>query len=139
MVKTCLYLYQQPTAFKLETFELESIFATPELHAELYESGISLMPVSWDIYEPGIKDSVLLLRVLTAADFYTSNHTLMKNVPPVSVDIILDPFIANVLPRSLLPTVAYIIAVAIISWFVGTWISSWVSRMTTETKQKKYQ
>lgn len=82
-------------------------------------------------------DSVLLLRILATADFYTTNHTLMKNVPPVFVDIILDPFMWNLLPRSLLPTVAYIVAVAIISWFVGTRVSSSVGQMAAEPKEEK--
>ncbi|KAI3317492.1 hypothetical protein HD806DRAFT_514752 [Xylariaceae sp. AK1471] len=138
-VRVC-WAATQPTAFRLETYELETVFTIPELHAELYESKLSLKPVSWQTYEPGIKDSVLFLRILAAADFYTTNHTLMKDVPPVFVDIILDPFILNVLPRSLLPTVAYIIVVAIVSWFVGSWISSRVRQTTAEPEQeKKYQ
>lgn len=34
----------------------------------------------------------------------------------VLVDIILDPFVGNVLPRTLVPTVLYIVAVAVASW-----------------------
>ena len=43
----------------------------------------------------------------------------MRDVPPVDVDIILDPFLYNVLPRSLLPTVGYILVVAAIAWFLS--------------------
>jgi hypothetical protein len=56
----------------------------------------------------------------------------MKDVPPVYVDIILDPFIFNVLPRSLLPTVAYIILLAIGSWYISAHISKWLRRLATE-------
>lgn len=39
---------------------------------------------------------------------------------PVLVDIILDPFLGNVLPRTLVPTVGYIVAVAL-----GSWLLAW--------------
>lgn len=32
-------------------------------------------------------DSLLLLQVFAAADYFTTNKTLMQNVPPVNVDI----------------------------------------------------
>jgi len=50
----------------------------------------------------------------------------MSNVPPVDVDIILDPFIFNVLPRSLLFTVGYIAVVAVVSFFTAGFIVSWI-------------
>lgn len=81
----------------------------------------------------------MLLRIIATADFYTTNHTLMKDAPPIFVDIILDPFILNVLPRSLLPTVIYIVAVAIVSRFVGKWISSWVRQIAIEPTKQKFQ
>lgn len=56
----------------------------------------------------------------------------MINVPPVYVDIILDPFIFNVLPRSLLPTVAYIILLAIGSWYLSKHISKWFLKLGRE-------
>ena len=34
-----------------------------------------------------VKESVLFLRVGSAADYFTSNATLMLNVPPVDMDI----------------------------------------------------
>ena len=39
----------------------------------------------------------------------------MRSPRPVLVDLILDPFVLNVLPRSLLPTAGYIIGVAVMS------------------------
>ncbi|KAI9781663.1 MAG: hypothetical protein M1835_004259 [Candelina submexicana] len=50
------------------------------------------------------------------------NQTLMKNVPPVDVDIILDPYLLNIFPKSLVPTAGYIAILAIVSWFVSGWI-----------------
>jgi hypothetical protein len=74
----------------------------------------------------------LFLQIFAAADYYTTNKTLMDNVPPVYVDIILDPFIFNVLPRSLLPTVAYIILLAIGGWYISGYISKWLHQLARE-------
>lgn len=73
--------------------------------------------------------SALFLRIWSAADYYTSNQQLMKAPLPVDVDIsmttlsklptsanrfqVLDPFLLNIFPQSLLPTTAYIVALAI--------------------------
>ena len=60
------------------------------------------------------------------------NRTLMENVPPVFVDIILDPYLFNVLPRSLAPTVAYIILLAIGSWYLSKYISRWIQSLARD-------
>jgi hypothetical protein len=73
------------------------------------------------------ESSMLFLHVLAAADYYTMNETLMEEVPPVFVDIILDPYILNVFPRSLIPTASYIIILAVGSWFFSKHISNWTS------------
>jgi hypothetical protein len=59
--------------------------------------------------------SFLFLRVQAAAEFYTTNKTLMNNPPPVLIDLILDPYLANILPASLVTTAAYITFLAIVS------------------------
>lgn len=73
--------------------------------------------------------SILFLQILAAADYYTMNKTLMENVPPVYVDIILDPFLFNVFPQSLVPTALYITILAIGSWFLSKFISAWILRV----------
>lgn len=40
----------------------------------------------------------------------------MLRPQPVLADLILDPYLLNVLPRTLLPTVGYIVLVAAASW-----------------------
>ena len=82
-------------------------------------------------------NSILFLQIFAAADYYSSNKTLMEHVPPVNVDIILDPFILNVLPQSLLPTVSYIIILAISSWFLSSFISAWLYKVTPGDSTKK--
>lgn len=63
--------------------------------------------------------SILFLRVQAAADFFATNKTLMHHPPPVSVDIILDPYLGNIFPQSLVPTGAYIVLLAIGGWLVS--------------------
>ncbi|KAK5629423.1 hypothetical protein RRF57_005138 [Xylaria bambusicola] len=144
-VRVC-WAATQPTAFNLEAYELETVFNVPELIIELSEyvsmpqpNMSSHVSIPSKILEPGVRESIRLLRIVTAADFYTTNHTLMRNVPPVSVDIILDPFILNILPQSLLSAAVYNTAIALFSWFVGKWISSCVRQIAAEPTKQKFQ
>ena len=43
----------------------------------------------------------------------------MTDVPPVLVDVILDPYLLNVFPRSLVPTAGYLVVLAIGAWFLS--------------------
>lgn len=74
---------------------------------------------------------MLFLRVRAAADFFTTNKALMSNPPAVDVDLILDPYVFNFVPRSLGPTAAYIIALAGVAWFVSGRISRFLRSDTT--------
>jgi len=78
-----------------------------------------------------------LLQILAAADYYTTNRTLMEHVPPVFVDIILDPYLLNVLPQSLVPTGVYLIVVAISSWYLAKFIARWLHMVARIDEQKK--
>lgn len=88
------------------------------------------------------ESSLLFLRVSASADYFTDNDTLMAKVEPVSVDLILDPFLFNALPRSLMPTVAYIVLVALSAWFLSKRILAWIQPVladegrSTETKKR---
>ncbi|CAJ2511742.1 Uu.00g073670.m01.CDS01 [Anthostomella pinea] len=151
-VRVC-WAATQPTAFRMNTYELQTVFETPELISDLSEYSRSRQPAvdKPSGEKPGSaklsgvasaserQASVLLLQVLAAADYYTMNKTLMRDVPPVHVDIILDPFLLNVLPRSLAPTVIYIIVVAIASWFLAQLISTKIRQIPMEPSQKKSQ
>ena len=80
------------------------------------------------------KSTALFLKVSAAADFFSSNKTLMREPPPVLVDLILDPYLLNLLPQSLVPTVAYIVVIAIISWVLSRHIFTWLSEITLHDK-----
>ncbi|CAG8982073.1 hypothetical protein HYALB_00008800 [Hymenoscyphus albidus] len=138
----------QPTSFDLKTHDLPTVFQTPELITSLAEYSEERR-LKYELRDDGASkhktktddlSSALFLQVFAAADYYTTNKTLMANVPPVFVDIILDPFIFNILPRSLLPTVAYITLLAIGSWYLSKYISKWFLSFAREevdvTKKK---
>jgi hypothetical protein len=68
--------------------------------------------------------SLLLLRILATAEYFTDDQNLMQNALPVSVDIIMDSYVLNIVPRSLLPTIGYICVVSVLFWPLARWISS---------------
>lgn len=61
----------------------------------------------------------------------------MENVQPVLVDIILDPYILNVYPSSLLPTAIWIVLVAIASFFVAQFVSKWLQIVASTPEDTK--
>lgn len=83
---------QQPTSFTLNTFTLEEVFNTPALItslADYSESRTDTAPAP-DLHSflPQTETSSLLfLQILAAADYFTTNKTLMQYVPAVNVDI----------------------------------------------------
>lgn len=67
-------------------------------------------------------DSVLFLRIHAAADYFTNEQGLMENVPQVIADVILDPFLGNVFPRSLMPTACWGLVVGVAAVGIAKWI-----------------
>lgn len=114
-------------------FELPVVWDTPELISSLAKYASSrianreadsssasyAMPMEQET-------SLFFLRILAAADYYTDNATLMAKVEHVRADLILDPFLLNALPRSLLPTVFYIKGVSIMAWLLSRVILIWI-------------
>ncbi|KAH7413281.1 hypothetical protein BKA64DRAFT_349948 [Cadophora sp. MPI-SDFR-AT-0126] len=139
----------QPTSFLLDTFDLPTVFETPELITSLAQYSETRQREVMEDLQPtesqGEKkskthnelSSTLFLRVFAAADYYTTNKTLMEQVPPVYVDIILDPFVFNVFPRSLVPTAAYITLIAIGSWYLAKYINGWLNTLPIEQISQK--
>jgi hypothetical protein len=130
----------QPTDFWLNTYTLNHVFETPDLVASLAinELGDKL---SWASagYLPesnsAAPESLLLLRIQSAASFYSSNRTLMSNPPLVDVDIILDPFILNVLPQSLGLPALYIAIVAIGAWILSGVVYRWLLSIAQDSSK----
>lgn len=66
---------------------------------------------------------MLLLRISAAADYFSLDRALMESVPPVVADIILDPFLGNVFPRSLMPTTGWICIVSCFAVLIARWVA----------------
>lgn len=130
---------------------MSHVFQTPELitslavYSELRrsqarpsEDQLSRKSKSFKISEHASEDlhSVLLVQIYAAADYYTTNQALMEHVPPVLVDIILDPYLLNVFPRSLVPTATYLVILAISGWYLAKYIAKWL-KVVARTDQRK--
>ncbi|KFX90346.1 hypothetical protein O988_08250 [Pseudogymnoascus sp. VKM F-3808] len=137
-----------PTSFHLETYEVSDVFQNPSLimslaeYSETQQShpdsiGETIKSATQHPDTGTTEQSMLLLSISAAADFYTTDASLMANPPPVLVDIILDPFILNVFPRSLIPTAGYITIVAIGSFFVARFMSRFLGRVARTEVGKK--
>lgn len=61
----------------------------------------------------------------------------MDNVPPVFIDIFLDPFLFNMLPRSLVPTVTYILVLAAAAWVIAGRVGKWIEELRREGDVEK--
>ncbi|KAH6642540.1 hypothetical protein C7974DRAFT_351196 [Boeremia exigua] len=132
-----------PTNFWLDTYSLDETFATPELVSSLASYSDQL----WDLAAArktdnlkteGGAQSILFLRIQAAASYYSTNRTLMDDPPPVDVDIILDPFLFNVLPHSLAPVAIYIVIVAAAAWFVSGYTYNWLRSVAEATPSKAH-
>jgi hypothetical protein len=115
-----LTAHQRPTTFWLDVYTLQETFDTPELiqnlaafiessHRDTVNPSSRLVPTDG-------KESILFLHVRAAADFFSSNKTLMQAPPAVDVDLILDPYVLNVFPKSLGSTAVYILVLATGAW-----------------------
>lgn len=82
-------------------------------------------------------DSVLFLRVRAAADYYSADKTLMQDVPPVKVELIIDPFLWNVFPRSLVPTAGWIAVVGLVALVVARWIAGEFGRVVVDARRAR--
>lgn len=65
---------------------------------------------------------MLFLQIFAAADYFSLNKTLMSDVPPVLVDVILDRYLLNIFPKSLVPTAGYLVVLAVVGWVASGFI-----------------
>lgn len=131
-VRIC-WLATQPTSFHIDTYTLDEVFSTPVLLTSLTEFAdkrqfkIELDELEAIKHSPSAiasaaEDSILLLQVQAAADYFTLDKTMMEHVPPVLVDVILDPYLGNIFPTTLIPTAGYLVLVAVGAWFLSSFI-----------------
>ncbi|MCJ1480338.1 hypothetical protein MMC06_000493 [Schaereria dolodes] len=90
--------YEQPTSFNIWTHHFDAVVDTSKLNNSLWSFGRiwqnqgeqHLSSLGTVDKSPVIANSQfhgLLLQISAAADYYTTNKKLMKDVPPVKVDI----------------------------------------------------
>ncbi|KAM0358988.1 hypothetical protein HYE67_008578 [Fusarium culmorum] len=136
----------QPTGFVLDVFELDTVWETPELIQSLAGYAFSRQDGGAELHEelpqPGEKErkaSLLLLQIKASADYFTNDEALMKDPPAVLVDLILDPYLFNIVPRSLVPTAGYIVVLAVVSWFIARSVASRLQAIaiTADSSDKK--
>ncbi|KAJ5754038.1 uncharacterized protein N7511_008191 [Penicillium nucicola] len=157
-VRVC-WLATQPTSFTLSTYPLPqtisnkalisslSIYTNARLAAldnDLQSNSIQrhALPLPHSSKKGGTDpldaspttDSVLFLRIHAAADYFSTDAALMRDVPAVAVDVILDPFLMNVFPRSLVPTALWILAVALLAVVVSRWVAGEVGRVVEDAR-----
>ncbi|EKJ73403.1 hypothetical protein NXS19_000772 [Fusarium pseudograminearum] len=136
----------QPTGFVLNVFELDTVWETPELIQSLAGYAFSRQDDGTELHEelpqPGERErkaSLLLLQIKASADYFTDDEALMKDPPAVLVDLILDPYLFNIVPRSLVPTAGYIVVLAVVSWFIARSVASRLQAIaiTADSSDKK--
>ncbi|KAF2688669.1 hypothetical protein K458DRAFT_293025 [Lentithecium fluviatile CBS 122367] len=132
----------QPTDFWLDAYSVAHVFDTPSLISSLADYSDKRQAPEWDELghsgEEAPPQSILFLRVQAAASYYSSNRTLMEHPLPVDVDIILDPFILNILPHSLGPTAIYISIVSGAAWFLSGYVYCWLLSVANEHPSKAH-
>lgn len=141
---------QQPTSFTLSTYTMEEITSDkaalaaisrfsnarlaslPEPQRKLAQSHQSTQTSKRSQQSQDENMSVLFLRVDTVADYFTLSEPLMQTVPPVPVDLILDPFLGNVFPRSLVSTACWGLVVAAVAVGISRWVVKEIGRVVLQ-------
>ncbi|EXM30329.1 GPI-Mannosyltransferase II co-activator, Pga1 [Fusarium oxysporum f. sp. vasinfectum] len=136
----------QPTGFDLGVYELDTVWQTPELIQSLASYSFSRQDQEARLIEESTQTegrereaSILLLQIKASADYFTDDAALMKDPSPVHVDLILDPYLYGIVPRSLVPAAGYLILVGAVAWFVSRSIASKLQTIavTTDGANKK--
>ncbi|EEP79240.1 predicted protein [Uncinocarpus reesii 1704] len=128
-VRIC-WLATQPTSFDLNLFTASDILDSSSLlssfttFCERHQLANQRLP---PLPNKSPNAITLFLAVDAAADYFTLNQTLMESVPPVAVDIILDAYLMNIFPRSLIPTAVYVACVVVVAWRACRFVQSLVN------------
>ncbi|CEL06166.1 hypothetical protein ASPCAL07273 [Aspergillus calidoustus] len=150
-VRIC-WLATQPTDFTLRTYTLPQVLENRSLLSSIsaYSSArLSAVPQSQSQkiltrnrrgtpQDATTSDSVLFLQIAAAADYFSVDQALMENVPSVLADIILDPFLGNVFPRSLVPTACWATIVALLAVFVARWVAGQFGRLVDSVDMRLF-
>lgn len=139
---------KQPTAFTLSTYTLEQVTsdkATLASISRFSNARLASLPGTGagstsrrNSHSKGSKrnqengETALFLRIDAVADYFSLSEQLMQSVPPVTVDLVLDPFLGNVFPRSLVSTACWGLAVAAVAVGVSRWVVREIGRVVVQ-------
>lgn len=73
-----------------------------------------------------------------AVDVDISMPHLSHHASTPLTSLVLDPFILNILPRSLAPTAVYITFVALVAWILSGYIYRWLLSVTIDPSHKPH-
>lgn len=126
----------------MDVYELDTVWDTPELMQSLADYAYSRQSStdSQEDREEGERSaSILLLQIKASTDYFTDDAALMRDPPPVLVDLILDPYLYNLIPRSLVPTIGFLVLVGLVGWFVARSVASKLQSIAVagESREKK--
>ncbi|OAA54887.1 hypothetical protein ISF_08158 [Cordyceps fumosorosea ARSEF 2679] len=138
----------EPTAFTMNVYELDTVWDTPDLMLSLADYSSARQPAAAEDQAPQVhrrsssaanarerRASLLLLQVHAAADYFSHHEELMRDPPPVLVDLILDPYLLNAVPESLVLTAAYVVLVAVATFFLARWIADRMTAIATSGRR----
>lgn len=119
---------------------MDHVFQTPDLLASLSAYSEQVQKFHTASQKPKVRRetaggaternaSVLFLHIRTIADYHTDDKDLMKYPRPVLVDLILDPFVFNLVPRSLIPTVLILVAGTCFIYFTARYIGRSIGKI----------
>lgn len=119
-----LTIVQQPTEFWLDVYNVSEVFDTPHLVQSLAAYSEQLQRDPENLFTAGRtslagSESIFFLHIQAAADYFATNQTLMIQPSPVDIDLILDPYIGGIFPRSLGPISIYIVTIASVAWLTS--------------------
>ena len=100
-----------------DVFDSPALLQDLSIYAEERQSSLLGEDLTGSSEPTAVKQSALFLRIQSVASFYTTNKELSR--PVTNHFTVLDPYLLNVFPQSLLPTAAYIILLAVASWFLS--------------------
>ena len=52
--------------------------------------------------------------------------------------LVLDPFVLNIIPQSLLPTIAYLVIIGILGYFAASAIWKWIQMTNQQASSKPH-
>ncbi|TGZ83030.1 hypothetical protein EX30DRAFT_146861 [Ascodesmis nigricans] len=133
----------QPTDFWMRIYTPEEIAAERGLVESVvrYVEDLEVVEDSRDEAsgeeEKGRVASRLYLRAWAKAAYFSNDVERMEKPESVDVEIILDPFLLNVFPESLLWTARYIVAVAVFAWFCSGWVCRLLAGLVPDQDKEK--